>query len=90
MKRGILILEKAELEELCKYYDINKDPESTLSIKLKAALDTIQQSNSISVSSDELECIMDEIGFVDDDRPLLKHTMSKIAITLANFNDQNY
>ncbi|MGI5897603.1 MAG: hypothetical protein ACOX6Q_00350 [Candidatus Dojkabacteria bacterium] len=90
MKRGILILSKEELLELIKYYDINKDPNNLLSQKLLIATQNIQENNRISVSSEELETILDEIGYVGDDRPVLKQAMNKISTTLTSFNDIEY
>ncbi len=90
MKRGILTLTKEELLELLKYYDINQKPDSQLSIKLKSANDNIKDINQIFVSSEELEDILDEIGPVNDDRPLLKETMSKISEVITQFNTSNY
>lgn len=90
MKRGILILSKEELLELIKYYDINNDPNNLLSQKLVVATQNIQENNRISVSSEELESILDEIGYVGDDRPILKQAMNKISTTLTSFNDIEY
>ena len=84
MRRGILTLTREELLELLKYYDINQKPDSQLSIKLKSANDNIKDINQIFVSSEELEDILDEIGPVNDDRPLLKETMSKYLKLLHN------
>ena len=90
MKRGILTLSRDELLELLKYYDITKNVDSQLSIKLKSAVDNIEDSNQILVSSEELEDILDAIGPVGSDRPVLKQAMDKISMTIAQFNSSDY
>ena len=90
MRRGILTLTREELLELLKYYDINQKPDSQLSIKLKSANDNIKDINQIFVSAEEVEDILDEIDPVNDDRPLLKETMSKISEVITQFNTSNY
>lgn len=90
MRRGILTLSRDELLELLKYYDITKNVDSQLSIKLKSAVDNIEDSNQILVSSEELEDILDEIGPVGSDRPVLKQALDKISMTIAQFNASDY
>ncbi len=90
MKRGLLTLSKEELSELLKYYDITKEPNSQLSIKLKSAVDNIKDLNQIFVSSEELEDILDEIGPVNPDRPILKQAVDKISMVITQFNKSDY
>lgn len=78
MNRGVLVLSRDELLELLKVYDISVNPEIPLSVKLSASLKSISDVNNISVSAEELEILLDEIGIVGDDRPLLKNVVNKI------------
>lgn len=78
MNRGVLVLSRDELLELLKVYDISVNPEIPLSVKLNASLKSISDVNNISVSAEELEILLDEIGIVGDDRPLLKNVVNKI------------
>lgn len=78
MNRGILVLSRDELLELLEVYDISVNPEIPLSVKLNASLKSISDVNNISVSAEELEILLDEIGIVGDDRPLLKNVVNKI------------
>lgn len=78
MNRGVLVLSRDELLELLKVHDISVNPEIPLSVKLNASLKSISEVNNISVSAEELEILLDEIGIVGDDRPLLKNVVNKI------------
>lgn len=78
MNRGVLVLSRDELLELLKVHDISVNPEIPLSVKLNASLKSISDVNNISVSAEELEILLDEIGIVGDDRPLLKNVVNKI------------
>lgn len=78
MNRGVLVLSRDELLELLEVYDISVNPEIPLSVKLNASLKSISDVNNISVSAEELEILLDEIGIVGDDRPLLKNVINKI------------
>lgn len=78
MNRGVLVLSRDELLELLEVYDISVNPEIPLSVKLNASLKSISDVNNISVSAEELEILLDEIGIVGDDRPLLKNVVNKI------------
>lgn len=78
MNRGVLVLSRDELLELLKVHDISVNPEIPLSVKLNASLKSISEVNNISVSAEELEILLDEIGIVGNDRPLLKSVVNKI------------
>lgn len=86
MNRGILTLTRSELLELLKEFDITRDPDTPLSIKLKASFESMAEINNISVSAEELEYILDDIGLVDNTKPLLKQVSSKISSALMRLN----
>lgn len=86
MNRGILTLTRSELLELLKEFDITRDPGTPLSIKLKASFESMAEINNISVSAEELEYILDDIGLVDDTKPLLKQVSGKISSALMRLN----
>lgn len=86
MNRGILTLTRSELLELLKEFDITRDPDTPLSIKLKASFESMAEINNISVSAEELEYILDDIGLVDDTKPLLKQVSGKISSALMRLN----
>lgn len=86
MNRGILTLTRSELLELLKEFDITRDPGTPLSIKLKASFESMAEINNISVSAEELEYILDDIGLVDNTKPLLKQVSGKISSALMRLN----
>lgn len=86
MNRGILTLTRSELLELLKEFDITRDPDTPLSIKLKASFESMAEINNISVSAEELEYILDDIGLVDNTKPLLKQVFGKISSALMRLN----
>lgn len=86
MNRGILTLTRSELLELLKEFDITRDPDTPLSIKLKASFESMAEINNISVSAEELEYILDDIGLVDNTKPLLKQVSGKISSALMRLN----
>lgn len=89
MKRGIIVFSKDELNELVKYFNIDTS-NTQLKIKVKAAYENIQDENSILVSDEELESILDEIGIVDNSNTLLKEVTDNISKTLITLRDSGY
>lgn len=89
MKRGIIVLSKDELKELVKYFNIYTS-NTQLQIKIKAAYENIQHKNSILVSDEELESILDEIGIVDNSNTLLKEVTDNISKTLITLRNSGY
>lgn len=85
MNRGVLVLSRDELLELLEVYDISVNPEIPLSVKLNASLKSISEVNNISVSAEELEILLDEIGIVGNDRPLLKSVVNKIKAMILQW-----
>lgn len=87
MNRGVLVLSRDELLELLKVYDISLNPEIPLSVKLNASLESMNDVNNLSVSVEELEVLLDEIGIVGDDKPLLKNVASKINAMILQWRE---
>ncbi len=87
MNRGVLVLSRDELLELLKVYDISVNPKIPLSVKLKASLESMNDVNNLSVSAEELEVLLDEIGIVGDDKPLLKNVASKINAMILQWRE---
>lgn len=89
MKRGIIVFSKDELNELIKHFNMDACDNAQLKVKLKAAYETIQDENSILISDDELEIILDDIGIVDENNTLLKSVTEKISKTLIALRGSN-
>ena len=84
MNRGVITLTKEELLALCKVYDFTNEEYKQLGVKLRAGLGGIQESNDIFVSQDELEFILDEVGFVSPtEDPVLNALTTKITEAIS-------
>jgi hypothetical protein len=75
MNRGVLILNKRELEELVLHVNLEK---------LTIALENISEENRIFLNEDELESILDEIGGITD-TDSINNTKEKISALLLSF-----
>lgn len=84
MNRGVITFTREELLALCKVYDFTNQEYNQLGVKLRAGLSGIQDANNIFVSQDELEFILDEVGFVSPtDDPILNSVMTKITEAIS-------
>jgi hypothetical protein len=88
MNRGILTITKQEYDELMKNFDVKKYSNSPLFSKLTSVTQLGEITEvEILLSSDELEIILDDIGFVDVNvNPLLNSVINKISQKLNSFN----
>ena len=90
MQRGILELNKEEVSELLRNLDLSKYQRTPLHSKLTSLADSSinPQECKILLSEDELEIIMDEIGFVEEStNALLFSTMQKITNLMNSFRE---
>jgi len=62
MQRGVFTLKREELLALLTVLDINKFKGFPFFNKLNSAKDSIDNEISISISEDEIEKILDEVG----------------------------
>lgn len=88
MQRGILELTKEEVSELLKNLDLSKYEDTPLHGKLSSLNDSSVNPDicKILLSEDELETLMDEIGFVDQaTNSLLYSAMQKVTSLMSSF-----
>jgi hypothetical protein len=86
MQRGTLTLNSSEAKELVSNVDLTRYTDKPLYSKLTSISDGSQEEYNILLSEDELEMIMDEIGFVDESsNPILSSAMKKISELLVSF-----
>lgn len=87
MNRGIIKLTKVEFDELMRNFDIKKYASTPLYSKFSSVYklgDVIEVE--ILLSSDELEIILDEIGFVNvNTNPVLNSVFLKLSNTLRDW-----
>lgn len=79
MQRGILVLNKEELTQLLTVLDISKFDGSPLFNKLTIASNTTDNEVKISISEDEIERILDEVG-----PPIYENDIANSAIKKIN------
>ena len=88
MNRGIVKLTKAEFDELMRNFDINKYATTPLYSKFNSVYslgDVVVVE--VLLSSEELETILDDIGFVDvNTNPVLNSVFLKLSDRLRDFN----
>ncbi|NLZ24768.1 hypothetical protein GX888_03435 [Candidatus Dojkabacteria bacterium] len=82
MKRGILVLNKMEIESLVLKINIEKFRGSPLYEKLNSASRSIENNINISISEEELESILDEIGPPVSNDSILSSAYEKIISLL--------
>ena len=79
MQRGILVLSKEELEEIVKYINLDK---------FNLARQNIQDENKVFVNEEELENILDEIGYMKSEgNGILRSLLDKISKLLYSFRN---
>ena len=77
MNRGVIVLDRNELLEVGKYI---KSIE-----KINIALGDIKDENSIFLNEDEMEYILDEIGYITDNS-LIVSVREKISNLVREFS----
>lgn len=86
MQRGVLELTAEETVELIKNLDLKKYEGSPLYSKL-SCFNQPTQNCRILLSSDEIETIIDEIGFIPEQtNPLLYSAIQKSTQLLSSMN----
>jgi len=85
MQRGVLVLRKEELEALFTVFDINKFNGLPIYNKLSNAKGSIENEVSISISEDEIERILDEVGPASTDNQILNSGITKMSELLQSF-----
>ncbi len=79
MQRGILTLSKEEFNQLLSIIDINRFNQTPLYNKLTSVGDTVDNEVRISISEDEIEQILDEVG-----PPIYENVLANSAIKRIN------
>jgi hypothetical protein len=88
MQRGVLTISRAEAQELLNSIDLTRHTDKPLYSKLTSIKNTEQEEYQILLSEDELEIIMDEIGFVESSiNPILCSAMAKISSLMTSFRN---
>ncbi len=78
MQRGVLVLKKEELIALLTVLDINKFNGFPLFNKLGNAKGSIENEVSISISEDEIEKILDDVGPAIYENQLINNVITKL------------
>lgn len=79
MQRGVLTLSKEEFNQLLSIIDINRFNQTPLYNKLISAGNTNEKEVRISISEDEIEKILDEVG-----PPIYENVLANTAIKRIN------
>ncbi|OGC45025.1 hypothetical protein A2400_02765 [candidate division WS6 bacterium RIFOXYB1_FULL_33_14] len=87
MQRGILILNKEELNQLFTVLDISVFTGTQLFEKLNSASGSIEPEVRILLSEDELESIIDEMGMPFSNNQVLNSALEKINALMLSFRD---
>jgi len=87
MQRGMLILNKEELDQLFTVLDISVFRGTQLFEKLNSASGSNNTQVRILLSEDELESIIDEIGMPFSDNQILNSALEKINTLMMSFRD---
>jgi len=86
MNRGIIELNKSEIEILLKVLIEAHKEDGLIFNKLSAAFESVEESLGVQISEDELEMLLDEILPVTfDTDPNLKSAIEKIQLRLRQF-----
>lgn len=85
MQRGVLVLQKEELEALLTVIDINKFNGLPIYNKLSNAKESMESEVSILISEDEIERILDEVGPANTDDQKLNSGIIKMSELLQSF-----
>jgi len=86
MQRGILVLNKEELNQLFTVLDISVFTGTQLFEKLNSASGSIEPEVRILLSQDELETILDEVGPPITENQILNNSLKKISDLLISFS----
>lgn len=91
MKRGVIVLNKDEINEIYKRVELEAYTKSPLSPKLRAAIEAPDTNIPIEVSEEELEFVLDEIVIPDPaiDTDATRTLRSKIQELLQQFRSQD-
>lgn len=85
MQRGVLTLSKEEFNQLLSIIDINRFNQTPLYNKLISAGNTNEKEVKISISEDEIEMILDEVGPPIYENLVLNNALKKISALLISF-----
>ncbi|HRX44263.1 MAG TPA: hypothetical protein P5059_03375 [Candidatus Dojkabacteria bacterium] len=85
MQRGVLTLSKEEFNQLLSIIDINRFNQTPLYNKLISAGNTNEKEVRISISEDEIEKILDEVGPPIYENLVLNNALKKISALLISF-----
>lgn len=85
MQRGVLVLQKEELEALLTVIDINKFNGLPIYNKLSNAKESMESEVSILISEDEIERILDEVGPANTDDQKLNSGIIKMSELIQSF-----
>ena len=85
MQRGVLTLSKEEFNQLLSIIDINRFNQTPLCNKLISAGNTNEKEVRISISEDEIEKILDEVGPPIYENLVLNNALKKISALLISF-----
>ncbi len=85
MQRGVLKLSKEEFNQLLSIIDINRFNQTPLYNKLISAGNTNEKEVRISISEDEIEKILDEVGPPIYENLVLNNALKKISALLISF-----
>ena len=85
MQRGVLTLSKEEFNQLLSIIYINRFNQTPLYNKLISAGNTNEKEVRISISEDEIEKILDEVGPPIYENLVLNNALKKISALLISF-----
>lgn len=85
MQRGVLTLSKEEFNQLLSIIDINRFNQTPLYNKLISAGNTNEKEVRISISEDEIEKTLDEVGPPIYENLVLNNALKKISALLISF-----
>lgn len=89
MQRGVLTLNRNELNSLLVILDINIFSNTQLFEKLNSALQSTDEEVKIFVSEDEIEKILDEVGPPINDNQSVNSAIQKISNLLVTLRPQS-
>lgn len=87
MQRGILMLNKEELDQLLTVLNISVFSGTQLFEKLNSASGSVEPEVRILLSEDELESMIDEMGLPFADNQVLNSALEKINTLMGSFRD---
>lgn len=90
MQRGMLYLTKEETKALLSNFDLNRYQGSSLFNKLSSLASNQDKNDEIGIllSEEEVEIILDEIGFVDEtENPQLASALKKLMELMSSFRE---